>query len=384
MIDFIDFEISSICNAGCPVCPRRTQGQYEIFPQSYWKLEDVKRTLTEELVKQITGIRFCGNYGDALGNPDIVEIVKWVLKTNKNCQIDIRTNGGLGDISTYEELGKLGAVMVFGIDGYKKNNELYRVNVKWDRVVKNIEAFALNQKHRNQLEIQFLTWDQTIGDLPKIFNLLKEYKGSKLRIVEPFTHGDYTHAYHLSGEYSHSLTFKSTALTKKLSNKTWVFDNSDELLDIIRDNFPESKKVELIEHTQSKRNITKPYVKDLNLKLTKRKSFVQTCYSKNRIDSSNLEKSIHDLYITHDGYLMPCCLLPPMFATALRNSTGNESDQQKEILNSIVDLGIHNFSVKTKTVQQVLDSGILDKFIYNHFKHNTQFNFCQTVCGKCI
>ena len=383
MIDFLDFEISSICNAGCPVCPRRTQGQYEIFTHSYWKFEDVKKALTEKLVKQILGIRFCGNYGDALGNPDLVKIVTWILETNSKCQIDIRTNGGLGSLETYKQLAKLGAVITFGIDGYGNNNELYRVNVKWKKLIENIETFTSNTIYKHQFNIQFLAWDQTIGDVPKIYKLLTDFGGEMLRILEPFTHGNYTHAYHLSGKYSHSLTFNSTEISKKLTLKPWHSDNFNELEEILKNNEVLNSPVKNIEHKQCIRKKTTPYKKDLNLVLKKRKSFTQTCYSKNRLDPSNLEESLFDLYITYDGYLMPCCLIPPMFSTALNNSTGNESDEQKEILNSILDLGLHNFSVRTKTVQEVLDSGILDEFVYKHFKTNTQFNFCQSVCGKC-
>ena len=117
LIREIDFELSSICNANCPVCPRTEDGYLSDFEQTYWDLNEVKRVLDIGILKNLTGFNICGNYGDPMGNPDIVNIVKWVRSHNDKCKIHIRTNGGIGSIIQYEELGKLNVLIKFGIVG---------------------------------------------------------------------------------------------------------------------------------------------------------------------------------------------------------------------------------------------------------------------------
>src|SRR6056300_1336251 len=101
MITSIDFELSSLCNAGCPVCPRRRRGTFQEFKQTYWPLEEVKRVLDKELLLSIRHFNICGNFGDGMGNPDIVEISKYIKSINQECQVHISTNGGIGSKEAY-------------------------------------------------------------------------------------------------------------------------------------------------------------------------------------------------------------------------------------------------------------------------------------------
>ena len=52
-------------------------------------------------------------------------------------------------------MAKLGAIFTFGLDGIGKANELHRVNVKWENVIKNINAFT-SVCNPHQFEIQFI------------------------------------------------------------------------------------------------------------------------------------------------------------------------------------------------------------------------------------
>ena len=53
LIKMIDFEVSSICNAGCSVCMRRRDGHYSEFVSTYWSVADVKRVLDLDIVKNL-------------------------------------------------------------------------------------------------------------------------------------------------------------------------------------------------------------------------------------------------------------------------------------------------------------------------------------------
>ena len=86
LIRDIDFEISSLCNAGCSVCMRRRKGHYTEFSQTYWSVDEVKRVLDEDIIKNLLGFNVCGNFGDAMANPDVVDIIEWVRSINPTCR----------------------------------------------------------------------------------------------------------------------------------------------------------------------------------------------------------------------------------------------------------------------------------------------------------
>lgn len=392
MITHLDFEISSICNAGCPVCSRRQYGSYNPFEQTYWKFEDVKRVVGNDLVKQLRFFNVCGNFGDGMGNPDIVKIAKWVKTKNPNCQFHISTNGGIGSKEDYKELAKLEVGITFGIDGYGDQNELYRINAKWDKVYENFTTFA---KYSNTpgryLRIQFLLWDQTRDQLKPVLDFAKANNVTKLQLLKPFTHtADYTRAFNMKGEYTHSLTFTDDATIHRLSTEEWTNDKFAELDKLLK--YSQLKALPLVvEKNQDfrvplrKRKKYIPKKTEFTIKeLEKLESITkQSCYSFNSNDRFNLNKEDNNLYITYNGYLMPCCMIPPQYSLDINHSTGNETPYQVEILNSLDELGIENFSLKNKTIQEVYNSGILHKFVYNKFKNNTQFGFCKITCGKC-
>lgn len=384
MITHLDFEISSLCNAGCPVCPRRDGGIFNKFNQTFWSLKEVQRVIGEELISNLEYFNVCGNFGDGMGNPEVVEIIKWVRDSNPDCHIHISTNGGIGKPHQYELLAKMGVWMTFGIDGYGDKNELYRINAKWGKVNQNIKTFSENVLDNNQIEIQFLLWDQTRDQIKPIYDFCNEINCDSLFLREPFTLGEYTRGFNMKGEYTHSLTYEPNNLTKKLSSKKWSLNDKVEL-DLILSTESLGQKDLVFENNVAQYNhIKRPYeyrdfVRDDSVK----EGFQQTCYSKNTKDPSNLNETQHNLYITYDGYLMPCCMIPPEYSLSLENSKGDENDQQKEILNKLIDIGIDEFSLKERTINEVLESGVLHEFVYNDFENNTQFVFCKTVCGKC-
>jgi MoaA/NifB/PqqE/SkfB family radical SAM enzyme len=95
-------------------------------------------------------MNICGNFGDPCSCKDLYEIVEFFHKNNKNMKIDIRTNGGTQSVSFWEKLGKLSKGsnkkirVVFSVDGLEDTNDLYRKNVKWDVLDRNITTYTSN------------------------------------------------------------------------------------------------------------------------------------------------------------------------------------------------------------------------------------------------
>lgn len=386
----LDFEISSICNAGCSVCPRRHVGNFTNFKQTYWSIEEVKRAIDIDIVKNLTSIVFCGNFGDAMGNPDVVEIVKYFRDNNKELKIYINTNGGIGDAIKYEQLAKMNVGMVFGIDGIGEVNELYRVNVKWEKIIENITSYV---KYANPLmfEIQFLMWAETINQIIPMIDFMKSLGKGIFWLRKPYITGEKTVVFNMNGEYTHYLTETDDNRLEKYFDTYWRYDQLDDLKKQFEELNPTTK--ELGKGNMQKFGIAKfkekPYeyteftFTDEELKEYE-KINTQTCFSKNYSNSSDLTGKNYNVFITYDKLLMPCCMIPPNISNSIHHHHGHENSVQKEILNKMYNIGFENFSLKEKTLKEVFDTGVLDRFVYDDLEKNNPLKICKQICGKCV
>lgn len=386
-IQHLDFEISSICNAGCTVCPRRRFGSYGNFEHTYWSISDVIDTIDVEIITNLKTLTLCGNFGDPMGNPDVVEIIKYFIKLNPKIEININTNGGIGNSSDYEELGKLGVQIMFGLDGVGEKNELYRVNVKWDKILKNINSF-IKYSEKEKLFVQFLMWSETTDQVIPMIDFIKSLGKGNLLLKKPFSNGGRIPVYNMKSELTHFLTEIENEQYLPFYDTFWKFDELEKL----KNTYPSIpvKKLEIGDYkiSQGVGKTSKVYEKtDFsfdqneidNFKLIKK----QTCYSKNYSDPSDLKSNNYHLFITHNKMIMPCCLIPPNISISMNYSDGFETSVQKEILNKMLDLGYESFSLKGKKLKEVLETNILDKFIYDDLGSGNELKVCKINCGKC-
>lgn len=389
-IKYIDFEISSLCNAGCPVCPRRHIGQYSEFTQTYWTIDEVKRVVDVDIIKNLYGVLFCGNFGDAMGNPDVVEITKYFRENNKNMSIHVKTNGGIGEHKDYEKMAKLGCFITFGLDGVGEKNELHRVNVKWDKVMKNAKSFTENCQPY-QFEVQFIMWNENIDQIIPMIEYIQSLGMGKLHLRKPYTTGIKTEVYDMKGRATHFLTEIQDERLEKYLDTFWEFDTLDKLKSEIN----ELNLVEpIVEKSDYRVNKNESYpekeyeyrefqFEQKTIDKTKNNNN-QTCFSKNTKNPSDLNQDLYNIYITHNKLLMPCCFIPPTISNRMFHSSGQENDYQMEILNKMSKMGFDSFSLKDKTLREVVDNGILDKFVYDDLINGTQFKLCKLFCNNCL
>jgi len=389
LIRDLDFEVSSLCNAGCPVCMRRERGQFTEFNQTYWKVEDVKETIDIDILKNLISFNICGNFGDAMASPDIVKIIEWVREHNSTCLINIRTNGGVGSVDDYERLAKLNVVISFGIDGIGSNNELYRVNVKWDKLYENLIAFSKNATP-DQIEIQFLLWSETADDLVGIIDLAKEINSNKLFLRKPYTHGEFTEAHDMRGRSTHFLTELKHPIVDLLTQKHWTYDEFDYLKNEIEISGVKSSELKLSDLSVSPKSVKtlKKYeIQEViyreHEKIIMSSDLKQTCFSKNRNNPYDLTGDLYNIYITYDKMVMPCCMIPPEISNSIDHMTGNESGFQREVLNKMKTIGFEKFSLNNYTLREIIDSGVLHDLVYRDLMDDKPFGLCKLHCGRC-
>lgn len=148
MIDYkeikdVHLEISSMCNASCPYCPRTFWGHpYNGgYPEVNLSLAQAKIIFQPEFLTQLASIRINGNFGDIVMNSEGPDIVDYFFSVNPKLSITISTNGGARDSKFWTQLAQTPATVLFCIDGLEDTHHLYRQNTVWATVIRNAETF---------------------------------------------------------------------------------------------------------------------------------------------------------------------------------------------------------------------------------------------------
>lgn len=142
----VHVEITNNCQAHCPMCSRNHRGGLENpnIKITDWNLNDFQTIFNQEVLNQLTGIFFCGNFGDPIINNDLANMCKHASDNNPNIHVRIHTNGGARSKywwrSLVQKLPK-NHMVIFGIDGLEDTHALYRIGTKYKQVIENAGAF---------------------------------------------------------------------------------------------------------------------------------------------------------------------------------------------------------------------------------------------------
>lgn len=155
-IEFIEFNVTSLCNSKCPMCLRtlalyppedlKEHITHRFVPSSM--TPELFQTIAEGLGEHAKSINasFCGTTGDAPNHPRIDEILNIAVKMYKN--VTMETNGSVRNTDWWRKIGtkfnsKTGHdfKVQFAIDGLADTNPLYRINTNFDKIIENAQAF---------------------------------------------------------------------------------------------------------------------------------------------------------------------------------------------------------------------------------------------------
>lgn len=145
----VHVELSSNCQASCPMCARNHHGGGE---NPLLKVSDITAELFEQIcppafLKQLEVITMCGNYGDPILNNDLISIVRYITESNPDIKIDLHTNGGARSTKWWAELTSAMPakhLFQFGIDGLEDTHKLYRVGTDWHKIIANANTVIHN------------------------------------------------------------------------------------------------------------------------------------------------------------------------------------------------------------------------------------------------
>ena len=157
-IRHLHIELTTKCNARCPMCMRNYRG-YEFnsgYPVCELSLDQFKHIVTPELLEQLIrpepkdggfqpkihtfcGISFNGNLGDFASAKDALEIVEYI--SSYNVPIRINTNGSLRNTAWWSQIARPNVVVGFALDGLSDTHCLYRQDTNWHKIIENAQAF---------------------------------------------------------------------------------------------------------------------------------------------------------------------------------------------------------------------------------------------------
>jgi MoaA/NifB/PqqE/SkfB family radical SAM enzyme len=146
----VELEITSKCQASCPMCIRNIQGgpvnQY--LPINEWAFDDFVKIFTEEIIDQIGEFVFSGSFGDPVMNDDLPKMCEYLKSKKPNVTIRIHTNGSMRKKQWWKDLINFlpkNHQVVFALDGASQDTHvLYRVGTNFDKIISNAKEFILS------------------------------------------------------------------------------------------------------------------------------------------------------------------------------------------------------------------------------------------------
>ncbi len=326
-IKHVHLEISSRCNAACPLCPRNFYGYpyNDGYVEHDMTLSEAKTIFYPEFLFQLNEIYINGNFGDAVMNPDTVPIVEYFQNSNPKLNITISTNGGARDKTFWKSLARANATIIFCIDGLEDTHALYRQNTLYSTVIKNAQTFIQAGGHA-------------------IWKMIK------------FDHNH--HQFTQAQEISNSLGFKEFRPTDHGRNQGPVYDQHGNLLHTL--GHPPTTEFKMLFNSRKTEDVL---LEDI---VGTRKPSAITCDVQKR-------KSI---YISSTGDVYPCCFLgfsPKTYGNGNYHQAANAQFQQSISYNNALE---NNLETCLKWFSKIENSWKIPTF------EQGRLVICNDVCGQ--
>ena len=145
----IHLEITTKCQARCPMCPRRINGGTinPLMTITEIDLDTFKNWFSENFIRQLDSLFMCGNLGDPIIAQDCLLIFEYLREINPQIRLSMHTNGSARTADFWRRLAELNVRVVFGIDGLSETHKLYRIGTDYYQILRNATTFITAGGH---------------------------------------------------------------------------------------------------------------------------------------------------------------------------------------------------------------------------------------------
>lgn len=149
-IKSVHLEVTSKCNASCPMCARNVLGgkTNPQLPLSELTLDDCKKMFPVDFVKRLNRMFMCGNFGDPIVAKDTLDIFRWFRDINPDIRLSMNTNASARDEKWWQKAAEIfcgpGDDVKFSVDGLSDTNHIYRRGTNFEKIIKNASSFIEN------------------------------------------------------------------------------------------------------------------------------------------------------------------------------------------------------------------------------------------------
>jgi len=377
---FIHIELSSLCNAACPNCPRYMYNTEIVNPDldlTSISIEQFKKWFPIDFVKNSKRWLICGTVGDPMMAKDVYEILEYIC-LNSNAGIQLNTNGGTRSIEFWKKVGDLFNLpasnrryIIFSVDGLEDTNHIYRRNVSWDKVYNNMKAYASTGAYSQ--------WDYLIFKHNE-----HQIEEAKL-LAKEIGITDFALKRALGFEGSSPDTYKNMPARDKQGKFQYFIEPPS----IEWRNNAQATTEQQIPSSDMNINKTKKTVIEIKNELDydiskslsswkfpeehKGKTIVcKSCVKETKIPST-------EIYVDASGNVMPCCYIGTWFSSYYKLAAAIQ------IKKAVKDWGPEKINLNNYSLKDILDSGFLNQMFADKWENaadGDKMEHCFSMCGK--
>lgn len=333
----IHFELTSNCQASCPMCARNHHGGIEnpILKVADIDLELFKHICPSYVLNQVQVLTMCGNFGDPIVNKDLLEIVRYISETNPDIKIDLHTNGSARSEKWWKDLAKAMPkkhLVQFGIDGLEDTHALYRVGTSFNKIIENAKAFI---NEGGLARWNFITFKHNEHQLEQCRQMAKDlgFEGFYEKQTSRFIGSPHFDVLDKNGNVTHKLELPTEQKIVFIDRKT----------------------------VENYREVIKTATIDCEVERT------------------------NSVYVDALGYLWPCCFVgavPYIHARPEQLVYNYQQDSYASLLAVLEKFGgIEQFNLRNRSIKEIVDSTEWQTIWDEVFKNN-ELMVCARVCGK--
>jgi len=384
-VTHMHIELSNLCNAACPFCPRSYSTTPITRPDLLLEqitLDQFKEWFPPDFMQEMRRILFCGTHGDPATAKDLYKICEYIIETGPKCEIMIHTNGGLRSKEFWKNLGELFVkaerqhYIAFSIDGLEDTNHLYRRNVKWAKLIDNVRAYTDTGANAHWEYLIFKHNEHQIEEAEKLSKELKFKKFWKKRALGFEAPGGGViprEIYNTEGKIDYVLEAPSNT---SLINTQNFDEEKVQLKDSVN-----------IKHLEQQSPGYSPHVEQ-RLK-TFREDIIPTynTYVKDHeqyeIKCKSCKSDIGDfseIYVSCNGIVFPCCFV----GTRVDSDIDLYEDTQLRF--KIRQFGADKFNLKKNNIVDIIKNGYLDSVYTESWSKPSveqgKLSYCAMTCGE--